>query len=130
MKTRSGYPVPEPGRGIGAGGGAEGVGALLDDGQDVGDGGLGRCEPVIEQVDGAAKDDFLGVGDGCAADEGAQGHQQGQPPGADLPAQRLRVGAAHPPQRGAQRPGVERVDPVHAAADADHLAAEVLGQHV
>ena len=123
------YPVPEPGRGIGAGSGAEGVGALLDDRQHVGDGGLGRGEPVIEQVDGAAEDDFLGVGDGCSADERAQGHQQGQAAGADLPPQRLRVGAAHLPQRCAQRAGVERVDPVHAAADADHLAAEMLDQH-
>ena len=85
--------------------------------------------PVIEQVDGAAEDDFLGVGDGCSADERAQGHQQGQAAGADLPPQRLRVGAAHLPQRRAQRAGVERVDPVHAAADADHLAAEMLDQH-
>ena len=64
-----------------------------------------------------------------SADQRAQGHQQGQAPGADLPAQRLRVRAAHPPQRGAQRPGVQRVDPVQAAADADHLAAEMLDQH-
>ena len=129
MKTRSATRSRNPGRGIGAGRGAEGVGALLDDRQHVGDGGLGRGEPVIEQVDGAAEDDFLGVGDGCAADERAQGHQQGQAAGADLPAQRLRVGAAHLTQRRAQRAGVERVDPVHAAADADHLAAEMLDQH-
>ena len=81
---------------------------MLDDGQHVGDGGLGRGEPVIEQVDGAAEDDFLGVGDGRAADERAQGHQQGQAAGADLPPQRLRVLAGHLRQRGAQGAGVER----------------------
>ena len=130
VKTRVRHPVPEPGRGIGAGSGAEGVGALLDDRQHVGDGGLGRGEPVIEQVDGAAEDDFLGVGDGRAADQRAQSHQQGQAAGADLPPQRRPVGAAHLPQRGTQGAGrFERVDPVHAAADADHLAAEMLDQH-
>ena len=87
-----------------------------------------RRVPLVQQVDGAAEDDFLGVGDAGFADQRAQRHQQRQPPGADFPAQRLGVGAAHPPQRRAQRPGVQRVDPVQAAADADDLPAEMLGQ--
>ena len=86
------------------------------------------CAAFVEQVDGAAEDDFLGVGQPGFADQRGQRHQQGQPSGADFPAQ-LRGGrAGHPRQRGAERPGVERVDFVEAAADADDLAAEMVGE--
>ena len=51
-------------------------------------------EPVVEQVDRAAEDDFLGVGDRGFAHEGGQRHQQGQAAGADLPAQLAASGPA------------------------------------
>ena len=87
-----------------------------------------RRAAVVEQVDGAAEDDFLGVGQPGLADQGGQRHQQRQPPGAHFPAQ-LRGGrAAHLAERGAERSGVEGVDLVQAAADADDLAAEVAGE--
>ena len=121
---------PVSGLGICSGHGPQDVGPLLDHLQHVSDRGLAvRLVPLVEQVDGAAEDDLLGVGDAGLADQRAQRHQQRKPPGADLPPQRLRVRAGHPAQCRAQRPGVQRVDPVHAAADADHLAAEMPGQH-
>ena len=71
---------------------AQHVRALLDHGQHVGDGRARAAgEPLVEQVDGAAEDDFLGVADRAAAHQRAQGHQQGQPPAADLPPQRVGV---------------------------------------
>ena len=82
----------------------------------------------VEQVDRAAEDDFLGVGQPGFADQRGQRHQQRQPAGAHFPAQ-LRGGrAGHACQRGAERPGVQRVDLVQAAADADDLAAEMIGE--
>src|SRR6185437_5109476 len=112
---------------VGAGGRAQQVGPVLDYGEDVGDRGRGELAvPLVEDVDGAAEDDFLGVGDPRTADQGGQRDQQGQPPGPDLPPQLLGVRAGQPGQRGTEGPGVERVDLVEAAADADDLAAEVM----
>ena len=91
--------------------------AGLDQGEHVRHGGV-HGGPVGEQVDGPAEDDFLAVVDGPAADEGAQGQEQGDAPAADLQPELGGVGAAHAVQDGAERSGVERVDPVQAASDA------------
>ena len=63
-----------------------------------------------------------------AADQRGQRHQQRQPPRPDLPAAAAPLRPGHRGQGGAERPGVERVDPVQAAADPDDLPAEVADQ--
>ena len=113
-------------RRIGAGRRPQRVRPLLDDPQHVGDGGF-PCpgKTLVEQVDGAAEDDFLGVADPRLADQGGEREEQRQPPGAEFLPESFGIGAGHPGQGGAQRPGVEWVDLVQAAADADDLPAEM-----
>ena len=87
-----------------------------------------RGRAGVEEVDGAAEDDLLGVADPGFADQRGQGEQQGQPPGADFRAQLLGVRAGHGRQGRAEWAGVEGVDAVQAAADPDDLPAEVADQ--
>jgi hypothetical protein len=97
--------------------------ALADDSEDVADGRLGAGgETVGKQVDGGADDGLLGVGHrGVGADEGAERESGGQPAAADLETEPFGGRAGESGQRRTERAGVQRVDPVEAAADPEDL---------
>ena len=108
----------------GAGGGAELVGALLDDASTSGTVGSGR-RPVVEQVDGAAEDDLLGVADGGRG-SGCTAPSAGTAAGPGPQARPAGLGGRQPGQAAPSGPASSGL-PVQAAADADHLPAELLG---
>jgi hypothetical protein len=64
----------------GPGGGAEVAGAFGDDAEDIRDRRVGARERGVEDVDGAAEDDFLRVAEGASPDEGAEGEEEGEAP--------------------------------------------------
>src|SRR5215210_7979023 len=106
------------------------VGGGADDVEDLRDGGVGPGgQRGDEMVDGGAEDHLLPGGDRLVGPtQRAEGGQEGEAPapqfGQELVSERRVAAGPEAADGGAERPGVERVDPVQAPPDADDLAAE------
>lgn len=113
--------------GTGPGRGEQLVGAGFNQAQHVGHRGV-PVKALGEYVDRPPEDDLLGVVERLPAHQGAQRQQQRHTPAPNLESQLPGVGAAHAGECTTEGAGVQRVEPVQAAADPDDLPAEVLDE--